>query len=163
MNFIELLGLQPHPEGGYYRESYRAKETLPAEGLPARYAGERAMGTAIYYLLEVGDRSHFHRLKGDEIWHFYAGGSLDMYLIRPDGNMELRQLGNRPDLGQAFQTVVPAGWWFAAIPSLGSSFSLCGCTMAPGFDFADFELGERAAMTAQYPQHKAFFGDFCLR
>ncbi len=157
------LNLQPHPEGGYYKETYRAEETVAAEGLPARYAGARAMGTAIYFLLEAGQKSHFHRLKGDEVWHFYAGGGLDLYILHPDGRLDQRILGADLGAGQSFQTVVPGGVWFAATPSAGSEYALCGCTMAPGFDFADFELGEYAALRADYPQHADLLQKFCLR
>jgi uncharacterized protein len=163
MNLFSHLALLPHPEGGHYREYYRSDVTVAGEALPEGYAGARVACTAIYFLLEAGEKSHLHRLKGDEIWHFYAGGPLDLFLIRPDGQLEQRRLGVRLDAGECFQTVVPAGTWFAATPAPGSEYALCGCTMAPGFDFADFELAARADLLAEYPQHSAFIQEFCLR
>jgi uncharacterized protein len=163
MTLISQLNLLPHPEGGHYREYYRSDVTVAGEALPSQYGGARVVATAIYFLLEAGEKSHLHRLKGDEIWHFYAGGALDLFLIRPDGQLEQRRLGTRLDAGENFQTVVPAGYWFAATPAPGSDYALCGCTMAPGFDFEDFELAERAALQAEFPQHHAFLQDFCLR
>ena len=150
---VERLGLKPHPEGGYFRETYRAAEILPADALPRRFGGARAVSTAINYLLESGQRSALHRIRSDEVWHFYAGDPLLIVEIAADGQLAQTRLG--PDLasGARPQHVVPAGSWFGALPAEGSRFALVGCTVAPGFDFADFELADRAALLAAFPQH----------
>ncbi|RDI96370.1 cupin domain-containing protein [Meiothermus sp. QL-1] len=153
--WIEQLGLLPHPEGGYYREIYRSAESVEAEHLPSRYGGDRAFSTAIYYLLEHPDFSAFHRLKSDEIWHFYDGSPLILWLIDPAGALQVLRLGRDPARGEQPVRVVPAGCWFAASLEHPQSFALVGCTVAPGFDFVDFELAEREALLRQFPQHRA--------
>jgi len=156
--YVQSLKLQPHPEGGYFAETYRAEECIPAGALPARFGGERAFGTAIYFLLENHHVSALHRIQADEIWHFYAGGPLEVFVINPDASLRVIRLGNRPDQGEVFQAVVPAGCWFGAKPAGATDsagFSLVGCTVAPGFDFADFEMGSRAALLIEFPQHRA--------
>ena len=125
---IERLGLEPHPEGGWFRETWRAEAPQ----------GERAAGTAIYYLLDVGEHSHWHRVDAAEVWHWYAGGPFSLTLS-PDGHdAEAHVLGPEIAAGQRPQLVVPAGWGQTAC-SLGG-WTLAGCTVAPGFDFAGFEL-----------------------
>ncbi len=116
------------------------------------------MSTAIHYLLPSGSRSHLHRLKSDEVWHFYEGCSLTIHLLGDplvEGGYRTIQLG--PDLaaGERFQAVVPAQVWFGAEPCAPESYTLVGCTVAPGFDFADFELGERSALLRDFPEHRA--------
>lgn len=151
--WIAHLDLQPHPEGGYFREIYRSAEQIPATGLPARYAGPRACSTAIYFLLEGRQVSRLHRLASDESWHFYAGSALTVHLIDPAGQYRACQLGSAPERGEAFYVVIPAGCWFGATVNAPAAYTLVGCTVAPGFDFADFELGRRADLLARYPQH----------
>lgn len=153
---IKALGLQPHPEGGFYRETYRASEAIPNAGLPARFRGPRAHGTAIYYLLRAGERSKLHRIKSDEVWHFYDGDPLTIVAISGAGQLIETTLGRDFTAGQVPQHVVPAGFWFGAIPSRGSAFTLAGCTVSPGFDFADFELATRAGLLGDFPQHRAW-------
>lgn len=158
-DFITAYHMLPHPEGGYYAETYRAGERIARSGLPSRFGGDRPFSTAIYFLLENHHRSALHRIQSDEVWHFYAGGPLNVYMIDPaTGKLSVIRLGNRPDRGEVFQAVVPAGCWFGSKP-IGEpdapAFSLVGCTVAPGFDFADFELADPEAMLAQYPQHRA--------
>lgn len=148
-DLIDRLGLVPHPEGGFYRETYRAPGSVQLSG----FDGPRSTSTAIYYLLAAGDRSKLHRIRSDEIWHFYAGDPLLIVEISPDGALAQTRLGNSVARGEAPQHVVPAGHWFGACPAQGSAFSLVGCTVAPGFDFADFELGSRSALAAAFPQH----------
>lgn len=152
--YIKQLELLAHPEGGWYREAYRSDLKIPEQGLPASFGGERNASTAIYYLLEAGQCSHLHRIKSDEIWHFYAGDGLEIDVILQGGKFERIELG--PDIakGQCFQAMVPAGAWFGARPIKGSSFALAGCTVAPGFDFADFQLARRSEMLVAYPQHR---------
>lgn len=146
------LGLARHPEGGWYAETYRAPLTLPAEALPPAFHGPRAACTSILFLLERGDVSALHRLAADELWHFHAGDPLTVHVFAPDGAYAPLYLGPDPDRGQRLQAVAPAGTWFGA-ESTGE-YSLVGCTVAPGFDFADFELGRRAELVSTYPQHR---------
>jgi predicted cupin superfamily sugar epimerase len=152
--WIKHLGLSPHPEGGYYSATYKADLTIPAAALPPRFHGSRSASTAIYFLLAGTDFSAFHRLASDELWHFHAGDSLVVHVIDPDGKLSQLQLGHRPDDGEAFQGVVKAGCWFGSRLKDGRGFALVGCTVAPGFEFDDFELAKRAELTAAYPQHQ---------
>lgn len=149
---IARLGLIRHPEGGWYRETYRSCEQIPATALPERFGGDRCLSTAIYFLLEPGDFSRLHRIKADELWHYYGGSSVLVHRIDPDGSYHLQRLGPGMEEGEQFQQLVPAGCWFGAEPA-GSGYALVGCTVAPGFDFADFDLAEREALLARYPQH----------
>ena len=148
-DLIDRLRLAPHPEGGYYRETYRAADGIRAPG----FDGPRSISTAIYYLLAAGDRSMLHRIKSDEAWHFYAGGPLLIVALSPDGVLTETRLGSDVARGEIPQHIVPAGHWFGACPAEGSAYSLVGCTVAPGFDFADFEMSSRAALIAAFPQH----------
>lgn len=151
-DWVQYLNLQPHPEGGYFAETYRSSGTISQTALPATFSGDRSFGTAIYFLLGPDDYSTFHRLKADEIWHFYAGGRLEISVIYPNGSLQTLTLGPDPSKGESFQLVVPAGTWFAARPVSGQ-YSLVGCTMAPGFDFNDFELAIPDQLINDYPQH----------
>jgi predicted cupin superfamily sugar epimerase len=152
--WVEALRLSPHPEGGFYRETYRATELIDAAHLPARFGGSRAHSTAIYFLLPGHQVSVLHRIKSDEVWHFYAGGSLTLTLIHPDGRLEHQRLGPDPEGGDHFQVLVPAGAWYGAAVDDRASYALVGGTVAPGFDFADFELADREALLARFPQHR---------
>jgi predicted cupin superfamily sugar epimerase len=147
--WISRLALVRHPEGGWYRETYRSGEVVRRECLPPRFGGDRAFSTAIYYLLESGDFSALHRIRQDEVWHHYDGSSLTLHLISPDGAYSTLGLGRGG--GQTPQAVTPAGWHFAASVDDANSFTLAGCTVAPGFDFADFELPSRAELCGAYP------------
>jgi uncharacterized protein len=149
--WINHLGLSPHPEGGYYRVTYKSDLTIARSALPSRYQGDRSASTAIYFLLDGRDFSAFHRIASDEVWHFYAGSSLVVYVIDPDGDYSELHLGDGSD---EFQAVVKAGCWFASRVKDGAGFALVGCTVAPGFDFADFELAVRPDLVAAYPQHR---------
>jgi len=151
---IHLLGLTPHPEGGHYRELYRSAEEHPAAALPARYGGARAYGTGIYYLLRAGERSRFHRIKSDEIWHHYQGCPVALHLLHGDGGYQRAVLGP-PPRGDGWQVAIPQGVWFAAEVLDDAGYALVGCTVAPGFEYADFELADGAALRARYPQHAA--------
>ena len=124
---IEQYNLLPHPEGGWFKETYRSAETVPGNGLPERFSGERHFSTAIYFLLERGNFSAFHRIKSDECWHFYAGGTLELFVLQENGTLDLILLGNNPEEGECFQYVVPAGCWFASRPKAGVDFSFLGC------------------------------------
>lgn len=136
--WIETLGLAPHPEGGYFRETYRS-----------------AFSTAIYFLLPGDQVSALHRIKSDELWHFHAGSRLTLFVIHPEGRLERVALGPRADNGEALQAVVPAGCWFGAVVNDLASYALAGCTVALPFEFDDFELGDPARLLAEYPQHRA--------
>jgi uncharacterized protein len=151
--WIKKFQLEPHPEGGYYRQTYRSDVLLPKQALPAKFSGPRPASTAIYFLLEGEDFSAFHRLQSDELWHFHLGGSLTVHIIEPEGHYARIQLGNNPEAGEVFQAVVKAGCWFASEVKDRESFALVGCTVAPGFDFEDFELAKRDELQKTYPQH----------
>jgi predicted cupin superfamily sugar epimerase len=151
--WIEHLGLTHHPEGGLFRETYRAAESIPDTALPARYGGPRVASTAIYFLLRDGEVSALHRIKSDELWHFYTGGPLVVSVIDSDGARHDLTLGPDPDAGELLQATVPAGAWFGAAVRPGTAYALVGCTVAPGFEFADFELADRGALLRRYPQH----------
>ncbi len=153
--WIDKLGLQAHPEGGYYREVYRAQEAIAGSHLPARFGGARLFSTSIYFLLCRGQFSALHRIKSDELWHFYAGDPLRISVIGPSGAARELLLGPSLHRGESFQQVVPAEAWFGAALESASEFALVGCTVAPGFDFADFELADRARLLAEFPQHEA--------
>jgi len=154
--WVNAFRMQLHPEGGYYAETYRSSELLPKAGLPDRFLGSRSVSTAIYFLLENHHVSALHRIQSDEVWHFYAGGPLEVFVIEPaTGNLSIIRLGANPDQGEVFQAVVPAGSWFGSKPAAGTAYSLVGCTVAPGFDFADFELAKPEEMLQQFPQHRA--------
>jgi len=152
--WIERLQLRPHPEGGYFRETYRSGEIVARAHLPARFGGDRAFSTAIYYLLESGDFSALHTIKQDEVWHFYDGSPLTVHVIDGDGTHSAIRLGRDIAAGEVPQAVVPAGRLFGARVEDAASFSLVGCTVAPGFDFADFAVPDRAQLLARYPQHR---------
>lgn len=152
--WIEKLRLDPHPEGGYFRQTYRSEVVIAREALPAGFSGARAVSTAIYFLLEGEGFSAFHRLRSDEVWHFYAGQPLLVQVIDPEGNYSRILLGSDPGAGQVLQAVVRAGCWFASHVADWKSFAVAGCTVAPGFEFEDFELGKREELVARYPQHR---------
>jgi predicted cupin superfamily sugar epimerase len=152
--WIRKLQLQLHPEGGHYRQTYRADMLLPKQSLPARFQGPRAASTAIYFLLEGEDFSAFHRLQSDEVWHFYFGGTLVVHVIEADGRYSKIKLGSNLEDGEALQAVVKAGCWFASQVQDEKSFALVGCTVAPGFDFEDFQMAKREELVGSYPQHR---------
>ena len=150
--YIEKLKLQRHPEGGYFNEIYRSDEIFNATVLPERYNGKRSFSTSIYFLLDGKEVSTFHKLKSDEIWHFYDGGSVKIYVINVDGNLEEKILGNNLNNNETLQTVIKKNCWFGAELIDKSSFCLVGCTVAPGFDFHDFEAGKRLRLLEQFPE-----------
>ncbi|MES1215973.1 MAG: cupin domain-containing protein [Bacteroidota bacterium] len=158
---IQQYSLQPHPEGGWYKETYKSNETIAGNSLPERFGADRPFSTAIYFLLEQGNFSAFHRIKSDECWHFYAGDALLVHVIQPGGRLATITLGNDINKGEVFQYVVPANCWFASEPAPGSQFSFVGCTVAPGFDFADFELADATMLSKLYPQHENIVSRLC--
>lgn len=152
-DYIQHLHLLPHPEGGWYSEGYRSHEHIPQAALPQRFGGERAFSTAIYFLLEQGNFSAFHRIQSDEVWHFYAGDAIEVVEIHPDSSLHTTIVGNKVWQGEVPQYVVAAGVWFASRVQEGGRFALVGCTVAPGFDFADFELASRESLVSEYPEY----------
>lgn len=151
--WIDHLKLQKHPEGGYFREVYRSLEFVHKKSLPNRYSGFRNFSTSIYFLLKSDNFSAFHRLKSDEIWHFYEGSSITVFYIFPTGNFGRMVLGRNPEKQQTFQALIPKGCWFAAKVNDPHSYSLVGCSVSPGFDFDDFEMGKRDELIKLFPQH----------
>jgi predicted cupin superfamily sugar epimerase len=151
--WIDRLALKAHPEGGFYRETYRSAEMISANGLPDRFPGPRSISTSIYFLLRSEDISSFHKIKSDELWHFHAGTSLSIYVLDEKG-LTIHRLGADSDEDESLQVVIPANCWFGAKVNGPDSFVLCGCTVAPGFDFSDFELGKRGTLVETFPSHK---------
>jgi uncharacterized protein len=149
-DLIGKLHLAPHTEGGFYRETYRSAEAISTQGLPPRYTGERAFGTAIYYLLTPDSCSKMHRVKSDEIFHFYLGDPVIMLELFPDGPSRTSILGQDIEHGEQLQHVVSAGTWQGSMLVDGGRFALLGATVSPGFAFDDFELGSREHLLAAY-------------
>ena len=152
--WIENLRLEAHPEGGYFGETYRCDEHIMRDHLPERYQGNRTFSTAIYYLLKGDQFSAFHRLRSDEIWHFYAGPPLSVYSIDEGGVLRTSKLGSNPDLNEAFQITIPQSRWFCARCNDPDGYSLVGATVAPGFDFEDFEIAKRSDLLRQFREHR---------
>ncbi len=151
--WIKKLALKPHPEGGYFSESYRSDGRIPASALPSDFAGECRWSTAIYFLLEGNDFSAFHRIRSDEVWHFYAGSEIVLHWFSIEGLHGKTLLGADLKKESLPQWVIPAGTWFAAEVLDKHSFALVGCTVAPGFEFSDFELARRERLIQVFPQH----------
>lgn len=151
---IERLQLVPLTiEGGYFRETYRAPLQLRADSLPSTYGGDRNASTAIYYLLTPDTFSAIHIVKSDEAFHFYAGDPVEMLQLRPDVSSRIVIIGNDLAAGHEPQHIVPAGVWQGCRLVPGGNWALLGCTVAPGFDYADFQLGDRQTLTALHPEH----------
>jgi uncharacterized protein len=143
-HYIKTLSLLTHPEGGYYKETYRSKKSIELK----EFGSKRNYSTAIYFLLEKDNFSALHRIKSDELWHFYAGDNLEIIEIDTQGELKITELGK-----DNFQYCVPAGNWFGSRVKQGGKFSLVGCTVAPGFDFTDFEMADRKKLSAAFPRH----------
>lgn len=166
MNALDIVthfGMKPHPEGGFYQETYRSSDTIDKSALPMSYAGTRAFSTAILFLLREGEYSHLHRIRQDEVWHFHLGGPLRLTMLSPNGTPSEILLGQNILHDQHLQVVVPGGYWFGATPAPGTEFSLVGCTVAPGFDFADFELGTKKDLEQRFPAASSCINEFCMR
>ncbi len=159
--WIEKLNLKTHPEGGYYKEVYRSNEIIDESSLPERFRGTRCLSTSIYFLLKGDEFSAFHKIKSDEIWHFHAGTGLKFYIIDKEGELSVFKLGSDFEKEEQFQITIPKESWFAAKVIHKNSFTLVGCTVAPGFDFSDFELGKKDELIQKYPQHKEIIDAFC--
>ena len=151
--WIQHLQLTKHVEGGYYHELYKSALVIPQQNLPVSFKGNRHISTSIYFLLEAGQFSAFHRIASDEVWHFYAGDTLVVYELEKDGSLIEHRLGSVPEKEESFQCVVKSGHWFGARLAPGSSYALVGCTVSPGFDFLEFELAKREELSKLYPHH----------
>lgn len=150
-HIIVNLKLTPHPEGGYYRETYRSPGIIEQNSLSVNYSGARNYSTCIYFMLESESFSALHRILQDEIWHFYEGSPIRMHLISPDGEYTTVRIGRDIENGEVPQFVVPGGFYFGAEVIEDNSFSLVGCTVSPGFDFADFDLPKAADLINKFP------------
>jgi uncharacterized protein len=155
--WIEKLNLLPHPEGGYYKETYRSSSTIPA----GRFDKNRNVCTAIYFLLQEKDKSHFHRIKSDELWFFHEGAVLEILVLDEKG-LSIILLGKNPEAGESLQAMIPAHTWFAARLRQQEGFALVSCTVAPGFEFSEFELGKKEVMEKKFPSHAQIIEEMCL-
>ncbi|UCH84077.1 MAG: cupin domain-containing protein [Candidatus Latescibacterota bacterium] len=153
--WIARLDMVKHPEGGYYREIYRSNETIAHDHLPERFGGDRVFSTAIVFLLRAGEFSALHRIKQDEVWHHYDGAALTIHVIDPNGGYTPIELGCDIEKGERPQVVVRAGCLFGTTVSGEGTYALVGCTVAPGFEFDDFEMPDRDTLAKRYPQHQA--------
>jgi uncharacterized protein len=149
---IKTFSLLPHPEGGYYRETYRSAEVI--ETTTKQFPHQRNYSTAIYFLIEKNNFSALHRIKSDELWHFYEGDALEVIEIDLKGNLIRTQVGRDLQKGQVYQYAVKAGHWFGSRVLEDGNFSFVGCTVSPGFDFKDFEMAKRHELCKLFPQHK---------
>jgi predicted cupin superfamily sugar epimerase len=152
-DWIEMLHLKPHPEGGYYRRSFSSAGSLSRACLGGDYGGDRPFATAIYYLLKGDEFAALHRLKSEELWHFYTGSALTLHVIDDERHYLQLRLGEHLEAGESFQAMIRANWWFGATVDDPLSYTLVGCTVSPGFNFADFELAERESLISCYPEH----------
>lgn len=145
---IDVLGLSPHPERGYFVETYRAGQRVKSSARP----GERSASTAIYFLVAAAEpHTYLHRLASDEVFHLYEGGPLEVLRLFPDGSWDVPVLGMDLRAGQRPQLVIPAGTWFGTELAPHATHCLIGCTVAPGFEFEDFELAQGGELEARYP------------
>ncbi len=151
--WIKQLDLTEHPEGGYFREVYRSEHRIAADALPEGFDEDHRLATSIYFLLTADRPSRLHRLHADELWHFHTGSSVTLHLLEEGGRYRQLKLGTDPGSGESFQQIVPAGTWFGATVEEPGGFGLVGCTVFPGFEFSDFELGDRSELLRTFPAH----------
>ncbi|MCG2615282.1 cupin domain-containing protein [Terrimonas sp. NA20] len=159
--WIKHLQLNRHVEGGWYSEVYRSALTIPGQALSPVFPGDRSACTHIYFLLEKENFSAFHRIRSDEIWHFYHGDAIIVYEIDGAGSLTEHLLGNDPSKGHSLCCVIKAGNWFASRVADGGEYGLAGCTVAPGFDFNDFELAFKEQLSKEYPEQKELINSMC--
>lgn len=153
--WIKHLQLKPHPEGGYYKEIYRSKDIVEKDHLDIRFNGRRSISTSIYFLMSENNFSKFHRIKSDETWHFYDGNPVIIYVLNEKEQALTRFiLGKEIEKGQQPQLTIPYNSWFAAKILDESGFALVGCTVAPGFEFEDFEMGKRKELISLFPEYR---------
>ncbi|SNZ02018.1 cupin domain-containing protein [Flagellimonas pacifica] len=155
INFlVKKFSLAPHPEGGYFKETYRSTDKIKQQALSENYNGDRNHSTCIYYLLTSDTFSAFHKINQDEVWHFYSGSPLKLHVITDAGEYYEHIIGNNFSEGEIPQFVVPGGYWFAAKTTNPYSYSFVGCTVSPGFDFEDFVLPKRKELVTKFPEHE---------
>lgn len=154
---IQELYLKPHPEGGYYKETYRGETKIELEEHKIRNSS-----TAIFYMLTNEDKSHFHKVLSDEIWLFHQGETIVIYEIDQKGELIAHLLGINFEKGEAPQIVIPKGNWFAAQIQSKTGFSLVSCIVAPGFEFEDFILADKQEMLRQYPKYLGIINEMCI-
>ncbi|MFD2727120.1 cupin domain-containing protein [Hyunsoonleella rubra] len=152
-HIIEALGLNPHPEGGHFKETYRSEGIIYNENLGNSFTGDRNYCTAIYFLLTSDAFSAFHRIKQDEMWHFYKGSPLLLHMISEEGVYSKVEIGNNLEKGEVPQFVVPAKYYFAVEVIEADSYALAGCTVSPGFDFHDFDMPSQNVLIERFPEH----------
>ena len=157
--WIKTLGLKRHPEGGYFLETYRSSDRILGTALPVRFAESRDASTAIYFVLD-NESSRFHRINSDEMWHFYAGSTIVVHVLGPDG-YQANMLGTDLASGERPQVLVPAGHWMAAEPAPQGGSALMGCTVSPGFEFQDLEFSKADDLIAVYPDHAGLINRLC--
>lgn len=144
--YIDKLGLISHPEGGYYKETYRAEMEISCHG----FEGKRNVSTAIYFLLENENKSHFHKIKSDELWFHHDGNALEIYVLQENG-LQTIVLGKDISNGEVLQAVIPANLWFASKVKNDFGFALVSCTVSPGFDFYDFVMASKSDLLEKFP------------
>jgi len=154
--WVEHLEMDNHPEGGYYKETYRSSDYITADG----FEGERSVATGIYFLLFDDVFSAFHRIKSDEMWHFYEGSTLEVLYFQ-DGVLKTILLGNQPEKGEVLQAVVPKNCWFGSRVKNSEGHALVGCTVAPGFDFQDFEMAKAEELVKEFPKYSELIEQMC--
>lgn len=152
---VTQLGLESHPEGGFYKETYRSQGTIESSALPNDYQGDRNYATCIFFLLTSDNFSAFHKIKQDEIWHFYAGSPISIHVISNSGDYKKHKIGSDLEKGLSPQLVVYGGDWFASEVEEPNSYALAGCSVSPGFDFADFDLADRNKLSLEFPEYQS--------
>ncbi len=157
---INSLDLTAHPEGGYYKETYRSVGNINSDSLDESYQGKRSYSTCIYFLLTSDDFSAFHKIKQDEIWHFHEGSPIQLHTISEKGKHHKYTIGNDFINGETPQLVVPGNHWFAASVTEENSYALVSCTVSPGFDFSDFILPTREELNEKFPQHEKLITEY---
>lgn len=156
---VKELDLLPHPEGGYYKETYRSEGKITQSCLTSDFKGDRNLATGIYFLIEMGNFSALHKIKSDETWHFYYGDALEVIEIDEQGILTVTKIGSSLLKGETFQYTVKANTWFGSRVYGSGNFSLVGCTVYPGFDFNDFELANRQDLIQLFPQHRQLISE----
>lgn len=151
--WVEKLELIQHPEGGYYKETYRSSLEVELNSINEEWSGTRNLATGIYFLLERNNFSAFHRIKSDELWHFYGGDPITIHLINSKGEYFAQDVGSNLDKGEVLQYLVPANTWFASEVKDNRDYALVGCTVSFGFDFRDFEMAD-LSLLAEFPEHE---------
>lgn len=152
--YIFKLGLEPHVEGGYFKETYRNSLTVPGANIAKNIDGERSLSTVIYFLLKSGQVSRFHQLKCDEIWFYHCGCAMTIHMIDEEGGFKSVRLGLNTEKGEMPQLLIPAGVVFGSEPAEKDLFSLVSCLVSPGFDFRDFKMFSANELIALFPRHK---------